>query len=290
MPVAALPLDLGHDGAADGDEAVHARRERRGDQVRSSALRTRLEWTVPTMYGRGRPSSPRRQAARVPTISARYMWLWMTCVRLGEQVLHEAAHRLASSGVVDDRHGDAGGRSGGGPWARRSGSRPRRRSAAIDAGSTSGADVLLGSAVGARRQHLGDPDALVGRTGAGRRGSSKQGSPGQERSWLAAPRHRQPVEGSSTRAPLVLVGFAAAQEVEAPAAAAPARSAGRPRRRSRPARGPGPPGPCPRCRSSRCPVVEAERRRRSAARLPGTGPAGAGARHRRRAQVRRGGR
>jgi hypothetical protein len=43
---------------------------------RSSLQRTRLEWTVEMTAGRLQPFSPSSRAARVPTTSARYMWLW----------------------------------------------------------------------------------------------------------------------------------------------------------------------------------------------------------------------
>ena len=65
---------------------------------RSSAERTRLEWTVPTTYGRGRPASARASAARVPTSSARYMWLWTTSGRRSARRAVTTPTAIASSG------------------------------------------------------------------------------------------------------------------------------------------------------------------------------------------------
>ena len=57
-----------------------------------------LEWTVETTYGRGRPISPRAIAARVPTSSARYMWLWTTSGRRSPRRAATAPVAIASSG------------------------------------------------------------------------------------------------------------------------------------------------------------------------------------------------
>ncbi len=74
----------------------------RGVRIRSSARsssdRIRLEWTVETTNGRGRPISPRAIAARVPTSSARYMWLWMTSGRRSPRSAATAPVAIASSG------------------------------------------------------------------------------------------------------------------------------------------------------------------------------------------------
>ena len=65
---------------------------------RSSGDRIRLEWTVPTTYGRAWPASPRAIAARVPTSSARYMWLWTTSGRMSARSVATAPTAMASSG------------------------------------------------------------------------------------------------------------------------------------------------------------------------------------------------
>ena len=65
---------------------------------RSSGERTRLEWTVPTTNGRGRPASAMASAARVPTSSARYMWLWTTSGRMSARSVATAPVAIASSG------------------------------------------------------------------------------------------------------------------------------------------------------------------------------------------------
>ena len=55
---------------------------RRRSSSWSSPERTRDEWTVDTTQGRRWPASPSAIAALVPTISARYMWLWITSARV----------------------------------------------------------------------------------------------------------------------------------------------------------------------------------------------------------------
>ncbi len=51
-----------------------------------------------TTYGRRWPISPRAIAARVPTVSARYMWLWMTSARTSARCAASAPTAIASSG------------------------------------------------------------------------------------------------------------------------------------------------------------------------------------------------
>ncbi len=63
----------------------------------SSLERTRLEWTVETMYGRRWPISPRAMTARVPTVSARYMWVWRTSARTSDRCVASAPTAIASS-------------------------------------------------------------------------------------------------------------------------------------------------------------------------------------------------
>ena len=65
---------------------------------RSSSERTRLEWTVETTYGRRCPISARAIAARVPTVSARYMWLWMTSARISDRCAARRRPRSRPSG------------------------------------------------------------------------------------------------------------------------------------------------------------------------------------------------
>src|SRR5450756_2304883 len=95
---------------------------RRRSTWRSSALRIRLECTVPITYGRWWPASPSAIAARVPTSSARYMWLWTISASASARnvaraptaiALGEAGHRrpyvigtVHSSRIrsVEDRH------------------------------------------------------------------------------------------------------------------------------------------------------------------------------------------
>ena len=49
-------------------------------------------------HGRRCPASPRAMAALVPTISARYMWLWMTSARTSARWAASVAVAMASSG------------------------------------------------------------------------------------------------------------------------------------------------------------------------------------------------
>ena len=65
---------------------------------RSSAARIRLEWTVPITHGRRWPASPRAIAARVPTSSARYMWLCTISAPTSERWATSAPTAIASSG------------------------------------------------------------------------------------------------------------------------------------------------------------------------------------------------
>ena len=67
----------------------------------SSSERTRDEWTVAMTHGRRCPASPRAIAAFVPTISARYMWLWTTSAPHVGQVRGEDAGRDRVVGLVD---------------------------------------------------------------------------------------------------------------------------------------------------------------------------------------------
>jgi hypothetical protein len=71
---------------------------RRRSWSRSSAERTRDECTVPTMYGRRRPISPSATPARVPTSSARYMWLCTTSALTSARWAASAPTAIASSG------------------------------------------------------------------------------------------------------------------------------------------------------------------------------------------------
>ncbi len=66
--------------------------------ARSSGERIRLEWTVPITQGRLWPASARASAARVPTSSARYMWLWTTSGRASTKWAARAPTAMASSG------------------------------------------------------------------------------------------------------------------------------------------------------------------------------------------------
>ena len=90
---AALPLDLGHDRATHRDEAVHARRQR-SEQVAVFGAAYAAGMDSATMYGRGSPCSPMRMAARVPTISARYMWLCTISCGVGERARRGGRHVL----------------------------------------------------------------------------------------------------------------------------------------------------------------------------------------------------
>ena len=51
-----------------------------------------------TTHGRRWPASPSAIAAFVPTISARYMWLWMTSARTSARWAARVAVAMASSG------------------------------------------------------------------------------------------------------------------------------------------------------------------------------------------------
>ena len=135
----------------------------RRSSSRSSSDRTRLEWTVDTMYGRRCPISPRAIAARVPTISARYMWLWMTSGRTSTRCAASAPTAMASSGssmtARRTRPAAACGRR-----CRATAPRSRRRTAPVHPGHE-GVQVLLGAAVRAGREDLDDPDAVGQRRG-----------------------------------------------------------------------------------------------------------------------------
>ena len=60
--------------------------------------RTRDEWTVEITHGRRWPASPSAIAAFVPTISARYMWLWTTSARTSIRCAARMPVAIASSG------------------------------------------------------------------------------------------------------------------------------------------------------------------------------------------------
>ncbi len=70
----------------------------RRSSSRSSAERTRLEWTVETTHGRRWPAAASAMAAFVPTTSARYMWLWTTSARTSREVGRQMPAAIASSG------------------------------------------------------------------------------------------------------------------------------------------------------------------------------------------------
>ena len=65
---------------------------------RSSEARTRDEWTVDTTYGRRWPAFDSAIAAFVPTMSARYMWVWITSGRMSARWAVSAPTAIASSG------------------------------------------------------------------------------------------------------------------------------------------------------------------------------------------------
>ena len=64
----------------------------------SSHDRIRDECTVEMTHGRRWPASPSAIAAFVPTISARYMWLWMTSARTSIRCAARMPVAIASSG------------------------------------------------------------------------------------------------------------------------------------------------------------------------------------------------
>ena len=73
----------------------------------SSPERTRDEWTVEITHGRRWPASPSAIAAFVPTISARYMWLWTTSARTSTGARRGSPVAMASSGSSITRDVDA---------------------------------------------------------------------------------------------------------------------------------------------------------------------------------------
>ena len=127
-------------------------------------------------------------------------------------------------------------------------------------------DVLLGTAVGARRHDLDDADAVAPGHGptAHRREAGVPGGLRAHRRLCSS--DQQPLDWPVHGAPLVLVGLVAAEEVHVRGTRAPARGARSAPPSARPATGRGHRGPRRRCSTGRHPGSRTRCRRRSAGR------------------------
>ena len=261
--------ELALDRPGDRDQPVHVRRQL-AQVLRSSCERIRLEWTVATRYGRRCPASPSAMTARVADdLGPVHVGVDHVGAHLGQMGRQRAdGDRIVR--LVDDEDRDAGllQLAHGTP-------RRQRHDRHVVARGVEPRDqrveVLLGAAVGAGREHLDDPDPPAG--GQRRTHDGLEARIEGRRRAHAAPLRRTSSRwiGSSTRAPLVLVGLVAAQEVE-PALArgdAPARRTRRPSRRR--ATGRARPDRRRRCsRGSRRPSRNGPRRRSAGRRPSGT--------------------
>ena len=183
---------------------------------RSSDERTRLEWTVATRYGRRWPISARAMAARVADgLGAVHVGVDDVRPDLG-QVRRQRADGDRVVGLVDDEDRDAGALELADGAARRERDDRHVVARRVDAASTS-----------ANRCSWAPPFVPVARTSTTRiaiagRGPGARRPRGRDRTGLVAlivsrpSSDEQPLDRLVDRAPLVLVGLVAAQEVEPP--------------------------------------------------------------------------
>ena len=151
-------------------------------------------------HGRRWPASPSAIAAFVPTISARYMWLWTTSARTSARWAARVAGRDRVVGLVD--HGDVDPGALELAYARARRERHDRDvvARAVHPGHEV-VDVLLRAAVRPGRHDLDDADALTAAGAARRRTGARQGSQARRSSSPFRSSDQQALDWLRPRAP-----------------------------------------------------------------------------------------